>query len=208
MATVQRTSGGMAAAEETTASIEQRAAPRYTLLLRQAKLRGRSGEFLCVLRDVSETGLSVRTFHRLPDDDRMAIELAEQRPHLLEKVWEKEGEAGFRFRDPVGLDELLADDARFPRRPFRATIEHAVDIRAAGIETPAQIINLSQQGACIRSDRLLAREQPIVVLASRLPPLDAKVRWRRDDSYGVAFVQSFSFRDFAVLLAKLQGIYR
>lgn len=208
MATAQWAAAGLGPAEDATASIEQRSAPRYTLLLRQAKLRCRSGEFLCVLRDVSETGLSVRTFHRLPDDERMAIELAEQRPHLLEKVWEKEGEAGFRFKDPVGLDELLADDARFPRRPFRANIELPLEIRTSGAASQADILNLSQQGACIRSDRLLAREQPIALVAARLPQLDGKVRWRRDNSYGVAFMQSFSFRDFAVLLAKLQGIYR
>lgn len=208
MATLHGICDAMTAADGTTASIEQRAAPRYTLLLRQAKLRGRSGEFLCVLRDVSETGLSVRTFHTLPTDERMAIELADQRPHLVEKVWEKDGEAGFRFKDPVGLDELLADDARFPRRPLRAAIEHPLQIRTSGTDSGAQIVNLSQQGACIRSDRLLAREQPITLLAPKLPPLDAKVRWRRDNSYGVAFVQTFSFRDFAVLLARLQGIYR
>ncbi len=45
---------------------EQRGAPRYTSLIRAAKLVCGQGEFVCVIRDVSATGVSLRTFHRLP----------------------------------------------------------------------------------------------------------------------------------------------
>ena len=206
MATAQCSSDGGPRYQEATASVEQRAAPRFTLLLRQAKLRCRSGEFLCVIRDVSETGLSIRTFHPLPPDHLMAIELAEKRPHLLEKVWEKEGAAGFRFRDPVGLDELLADDARFPRRQFRIEVDCPVEIRADGVVSPAGFTNLSQQGACIRSDRELARDQPVSLNSPMLPGIDAKVRWRRDGIHGLVFEQTFSLREFAYLIARLQRI--
>ena len=99
--------------------IEQRRAPRYTLLLRQAKLRTRYGEFLCIIRDVSASGISIRIFHPLPPCRRMAIELRDGSPYLVEKIWERAGEAGFRFRDPVALAQMLEDDSRYPRRPIR-----------------------------------------------------------------------------------------
>ena len=45
---------------------EQRVEPRFTLLIRAAKLIAGSDEFLVVVRDVSRDGLKVRTFHPLP----------------------------------------------------------------------------------------------------------------------------------------------
>ena len=51
---------------------EQRTAPRFTLLIRTAKLLSSSGEYLCVIRDVSSEGIKVRTFHQLPDGEDFA----------------------------------------------------------------------------------------------------------------------------------------
>ncbi len=186
--------------------IEQRQASRYTLLLRQAKLRTRHGEFLCVIRDLSETGISIRTFHPLPPVERMAIELREGCPYLIEKVWEQEGEAGFRFRDRVALTEILRDDTPYPRRPPRVAIELPV-LLASGIERgQATMHNLSQQGARIDADRAWARDQLVQVSIPGLPSIHAKIRWRRDLSHGLVFEERFAFRDFALALARLQGI--
>lgn len=55
---------------------EQRNAPRFTLLIRAAKLITGDGEFLVVVRDISRDGLKVRTFHPLPPDLDYAIELS------------------------------------------------------------------------------------------------------------------------------------
>lgn len=186
--------------------IEQRIAPRYTLLLRQAKLRTKHGEFLCVIRDLSETGISIRTFHPLPECDRMAIELREDCPYLIEKVWENEGEAGFRFRDSIALAEMLEDDARFPRRQIRVNVELEASVRAGSEFDNAAVVNLSQQGARIETQRIWARGQLLELSGGGLPPIRAKVRWRRDFSHGLVFEDTFTLRDFAFLLARLQRL--
>ena len=54
---------------------EQRRSPRYTSLIRAAKLVSGQGEFICVVRDVSATGISLRTFHGLPEAGQIALEL-------------------------------------------------------------------------------------------------------------------------------------
>ena len=186
--------------------IEDRREPRYTLLLRQAKLRTRDAEFLCVIRDVSISGLRIRTFHPLPDQERFAIELREGCPYAIEKVWERDSEAGFRFRNPVALDDLLRDDERYPRRPMRVTIDMPIALTSEGQSGKAHLTNLSQQGARLETDRFLARGQLIRLEAEHLPMLHAKVRWRRDFTHGVVFEETFAFRDFAYLLARLQGV--
>lgn len=186
--------------------IEQRATPRYTLLLRQAKLLTTHGEFLCIIRDVSESGISIRTFHPLPPGRRMALELREGAPYMVEKVWERAGEVGFCFRDPVALDRLLEDDARFPRRPIRLAIELPVTV-GSGAETGTGLItNLSQQGARLEADRSWARDQLLRVKAPGLPNVYAKVRWRRGMTHGLVLEETFSFRDFACCLGRLQGL--
>ena len=52
---------------------EHRAATRYTPLIRTAKITGEAGEFLCVVSDISATGVSVRLFHPLPRDGALKL---------------------------------------------------------------------------------------------------------------------------------------
>lgn len=186
--------------------IEQRRAPRYTLLLRQAKLRTRHGEFLCVIRDLSETGISIRTFHPLPPGARMAIELREGCPYLVEKVWEQDGEAGFRFRDRVALGEMLQDDALYPRRALRVSVELPVLLASGTERGQALLHNLSQQGARLDADRAWARDQLVRLTIAGMPVIHAKIRWRRELTHGLVFETRFAFRDFALALARLHGI--
>src|SRR5688500_14235974 len=83
---------------------EDRAAPRFTLLIRAAKLIAPPGEFICVIRDVSETGISLRGFHVLPAEEPLALELQTGEQLALEPVWARGLEAGFRFRGPVAVE--------------------------------------------------------------------------------------------------------
>ena len=62
---------------------DQRCAPRFTLLIRAAKLVGPDCEYLCVVRDASETGVSVRLFHPLPPEVPFTLELQNGDRHVL-----------------------------------------------------------------------------------------------------------------------------
>ena len=56
---------------------ELREADRSALLLRVAKLICQSGEYVCLVRDVSWTGLRLRLFHALPDERFVFLQLAQ-----------------------------------------------------------------------------------------------------------------------------------
>src|SRR5690606_28940009 len=58
------------------ATAEDRAAARFTLLIRPAKLIAPQGQFLCVIRDVSATGVSLRASQPRPDGN--AVQLGRQ----------------------------------------------------------------------------------------------------------------------------------
>ena len=65
-----QTNDGQAAREgwdETCPDTEQRATARFTLLIRTAKLIAASGEYLCVVRDVSSDGSYVHETALIPN---------------------------------------------------------------------------------------------------------------------------------------------
>ncbi len=184
---------------------EQRIAPRFTLLIRTAKLICAQGEYLCIVRDASSTGVSIRTFHPLPQGVQLTLELPNGDRHPVERVWEKEGAAGFRFPVEVDIDRLLNNKSRFPKRAVRLKLQLPALISCHGRTAGVVVHNISQQGAQIESPLYLAIDQKLRLEADNLPIIQARVRWRKDANYGLVFDDTFQFAELARLAAQLQG---
>ena len=184
---------------------EERAATRFTLLIRAAKLIAPAGQFVVVIRDVSETGISLRGFHALPGEGPLALELRTGEQHRLEKIWERGGEAGFRFLDRVDIVRLIAEAGRFPKRQLRLDIEFPVEVALLGRHVQGEVVNLSQQGARINCSERLAIAQPLRLLSDVFPEVRARVRWRKDGQYGVAFDDTFGLNQLAQFACAAQS---
>lgn len=184
---------------------EQRIAPRFTLLIRTAKLICSSGEYLCIIRDASSTGVSIRTFHPLPPGEQLTLELPNGDQHPIERVWEKEGAAGFRFPVPVDIDRLLHNKSRYPKRAVRLKLQLPALISCHGRTAGVVIHNLSQQGAQVECPLYMAIDQKLRLEADNLPVIQARVRWRKGSDYGLVFDDTFQFAELARLAAHLQG---
>ena len=186
---------------------EQRVEPRFTLLIRAAKLIAGNDEFLVVLRDVSRDGLKVRTFHPLPDDGEFAIELANGARHQVDKIWEDGEIKGFRFHNPVALEQLLAESPGGKRRrPVRVRLNLPVKVFAGVRRCDGVFIDISQNGACMSSDEHLALGQRVRIECPGLPELVGSVRWRRAPLYGLIFEQTFRLDDLARITAQLAAV--
>ena len=188
---------------------DQRAAPRFTLLIRAAKQVSAQGEFVCVIRDVSETGVSVRLFHALPGCKDFALHMPAGAVYEITAMWQRNNEAGFAFAQSVEVERLVNESAEYPKRGLRLGLCFPVTVNTLTGRFAAVVENLSQQGARISCDGLLAIDQSVRVEA---PGLDgetrdvrAKVRWRRDQHYGLVFDDTFALGDFARLAARLQA---
>lgn len=187
------------------AAQELRAAPRFTLMLRAAKLVTPVGEFLCVLRDASATGFKAKLFHPLPDVDGYELELGSGERFAVEPVWQADGHAGFRFSDgSIDVHALIEEAGEFPKRHIRLALTLPVAIEAAGESRAAELRNLSQNGAAIEIELGLALGQLVRFKADGLPPLDGRVRWRRGKAHGLVFQQGFRLDQLAELAARLQ----
>lgn len=183
---------------------EQRETPRYALLLRSAKLLDEAGEYLCIVRDVSESGLKLRLFHSLPGDGHYTLENASGELFDVEVVWEREGEAGLRFVTPIDVTRFIAETGPFPKRPIRLRVQQDATITVAGSRSAAKILDLSREGACIEVDAHLAIAQPLRLESPILPSIEATVCWRRHPSYGLAFRQVLSLSDLAQRALRMQ----
>jgi hypothetical protein len=183
---------------------EERAAPRFTLLIRSAKLIAPEGQFLCVIRDVSATGISLRGFHPLPNGDPLLLELQTGDRLAIERVWNRGLDSGYRFAAPVEVGSVIAETGEYPKRPLRLDLDLPLDLQWGGERIEADLVNLSQQGARIVCDHFLALGQPLWLMSDRLPEIEAKVRWRDGERYGLAFDTTFNLRELALLGARLQ----
>ena len=183
-----------------------RAAPRFSLLIRSAKLVYENTEYLCIVRDVSASGVRLRLFHRLPAEERVTLELATGETFTLERVWEREDHGGFRFADPIDVHRFIAEAGPYPKRPLRLRIEFPATLSFDEATIEAKICDLSREGARIEASQRLAIGQKIKLEARGLPPLTAIVCWRSLPAHGLSFQQSFTFEELAQLAARLQPI--
>lgn len=184
---------------------EKRAARRLTLILRAGKLACDAGQFLCVLRDASPGGVKARLFHALPDCDGYALELGSGERYPVERVWSRDGHAGFRFAEgPIDLAALIDETGPFPKRTIRLQLGSPVLVAAGDCSHPATLCDLSQHGAQVELDQRLALGQQVRLDGCGLPPLHGRVRWRRGAAHGLVFQESFRLDELAIIAARIQ----
>jgi hypothetical protein len=173
-------------------------------LIRSAKLICGAGEYLCVIRDVSATGVRLRIFHPLPPGQRFQLELSTGDRFEIERVWEATDHAGFRFADWIDVQGFIAEASPYPKRALRLRLDHpaalATDAGASGVT----LRDLSREGARIETTLPLAIRQKVKLTGEGLPAIIANVCWRSSSAYGLVFQQVFTFEELARLAARLQ----
>lgn len=174
-----------------------RGAPRFALMLRSAKLIADGTEYLCIIRDVSETGVKLRLFHAAPRAAILMIETASGQHYPMQLVWEAKGEAGFRFVKPIDVDAFVSESGPYPKRPLRLRVHHPAKVRMGKDELSGTILDISRQGARITIGTRLAIGQKFWLEARELPVFQATVCWRREPEYGLVFSQLMGLEELA-----------
>ena len=184
---------------------ELRAAPRFTLLIRVAKLIADDREFLCILRDASATGMKVRLFAPLPAHRNLAIELGNGERHGAELVWCAQDHAGLRFVGEVDVARLIDEShGEYPRRQVRLQVSLDAMLKSGTEVVHATFQDMSQQGACVLCGKWLLINELVRLDTGVLAPIYAKVRWRDHPRYGLIFEQTFRLDELARISAPLQ----
>lgn len=188
---------------ELQADVEERVAPRFTLLIRTAKLIVDDQQFLCVIRDISATGFSIKSFHPIEEGKRNVVELQNGECHPANLVWQRGAEAGFEFLTPIEVDSIVMGLSNHPKRDLRFDLDLPVVLNIHGMKLQAGLANISRQGGNIQCDTKLSIDQMVRIKAPGLPEIEARVRWRQDGVYGLVFDTTFSLSELALLIQTL-----
>lgn len=187
-----------------TVPVERRSSPRVTVMIRPGKLIADGREFLCVVRDVSESGIKIRLFHPLPQHRRLEIEFDTGDRRDVELVWQVDELAGCSFVEQIDVASLIAaHEGAHPRRQPRVHVDLQATLCAGGLRTPVTICDISQRGASLECNGWLMIDELVRLECAGLPTLHAKVRWRRPPRYGLVFEQTFRLDDLARACAEL-----
>lgn len=183
---------------------ELRNAPRVALLIRAAKILTPVGEYVCVVRDASETGVSITLFHPLPKQGALVLEMANGDQYPIEQVWAEDDKAGFRFTTRAHLGRLVETPSSHPKRAVRVRLDMPCELSGLSGRIDAELCNISQQGALVRSPSRLALAQQVRLKARGLPEVAARVRWRRGELFGLVFQEVFQFARFGQVVHAMQ----
>ncbi|KPL66878.1 hypothetical protein SZ64_01440 [Erythrobacter sp. SG61-1L] len=183
---------------------ERRSGKRHRLLMRVAKLRCLSGEYACIVQDVSQSGTRLRLFHAHPPETHMFLELANGELYAMERRWIDGEFSGFLFSAQVEVEEFTRESGLGARRPIRLSLQHEVSFIADGQPGQALMLNFSAQGACIEAGRQIPVGQLLKIGMPGMEHRYAHICWRREYRHGIAFQEALPLPDFARLAHSLQ----
>ncbi|MBU6267151.1 MAG: PilZ domain-containing protein [Sphingomonadales bacterium] len=184
--------------------IEMRGDRRASLLIRSAKLVCQSGEYPCIVRDVSSGGCKLRHFEHVPPETYVLLELANGETYAMLRVWQRDLESGYRFLLPIDVEAFIEESGEHPRRPIRLRIRRPATLWCDGQPVAIQLQNLSQGGAGIEAPRELPLRMAVRLSVPGMDDCFARVCWRRGLGHGLVFDRGLAMDQLGRIAIDLQ----
>lgn len=177
---------------------DRRSSLRQHLVYRVAKLVNGDREILCVVRNVSKTGVSVRTFGEIELPDRMEVTLANGQGMPVEKIWQDGEVVSFQLCNPMPTETFLNPAQSYlHKRGLRLRIAEPVTVIDDWGAADGWLVDISVNGAKITVPKLLTVHHEVRLDIPGLGPVAARVCWTKPDTAGLCFNDSFSFSELA-----------
>lgn len=173
---------------EPPAKPERRSDERHLTLFRVGSILLDGRRELCLVKNISAGGASIRAYCRLKPDLQLQIELKEQQPIAGTINWVRGTDAGITFDERVDVVELLksSDGGPRPRMP-RIEVRCIAFVREGATTNRAVVSNISQGGLSVECDNPLTLDSEVTVSLPGLPPQGGTVRWNDGERYGISF---------------------
>lgn len=174
---------------------ERRSTPRLTPTLRIGKLLEDGSERLCIIRNISPTGLMVQSDGVHEVGGRVEIEAKSDHILLGTIMWVKGDLIGVRFDGEANVQEILTTST-MPgsrrARPPRMKVDGQARIRVGDEYHRCDMIDISQGGIKVSAPDLPTGKEATVILRG-LQPVKATVRWAHDGAAGLSFHKPIQF---------------
>lgn len=192
-------------AEEATGA-EHRAAQRKSAMLRIAKVVCHTGEYVCLIRDLSELGIGLSFLHEAPPEPRIILQLTNGLTYPLERVWAGKRQAGYRFGSEISLEEFLREESPFESRPVRLDITADARITDGRTITRVRLIDISREGAKFESDGIHPEKRLVSFEALGLPQRLGQIRWQNGKQFGMRFQHPLEIQELATMAVRSQPL--
>lgn len=178
----------------------RRGSERYRTVCRIARVQRADDVGLWRVRNISNEGLMLAADIPATVGETLEISLSEMTALSGTIIWAKDGRCGVAFGEPIDAAAVLRDLAVEQRaegyRALRLPVEVEAVIALHDDARPIDLVDISQQGAGFRYDRVL---DPGVEVDLILPGGElrrrALVRWSRGQRGGLWFTQQLDRAD-------------
>jgi hypothetical protein len=189
-------------------SHERRERARHISVLRVARGVWEGHDQLCVVRNISESGLMLECLHAPAVGQQLAIELRSDKQMRGVVRWAKGNTVGIELDCLIEVERMLREERgsllrvrprapRFVRTgPLRLIVE--------GETITGETVDISITGVSCRVDQPVQRGQPVVVAVGEIGATNALVRWTKGDVAGISFEKPLSWRPFQLWLDQTQ----
>ena len=170
---------------------ERRKEARYTLILRVGVLEQDGMSSLCLVKNISSTGVQLKYYVRPIVGAMASMRVADEPPVRGRIIWVKDDVAGMSFFEELDAATLLRVQQKLRpnrrRNMPRVNVQAVATLRSGGRTCRAEVCDISSLGARVRTGRpLKAGDRAIIALAD-LPSLNGFVRWSDGDESGLVF---------------------
>lgn len=180
---------------------DRRGAKRHIALLRVALLHVKGSKELCVVKNISHSGLSARAYRKLASGDEVDIEFRSGELLAGSVVWEENWDIGVAFPKPIDVEAVLASrwviEAGRNRNLPRIEIDFPARLASGTGSFGAQLQDISQSGARVRIEAAVPVHTKVVLTLEDLPPAAGVVRWTRGSEVGISFNECIPFEHLA-----------
>ena len=170
---------------------ERRKESRFTLILRVGVLEQEGRSSLCLVKNISSSGVQLKCYARPIVDAPASIRVADEAPLRGRIMWIDGETAGLNFDHELDAAVMLRVQQKLRpnrrRSSPRVNVEEAACLRARGRIYPAAVCDISSMGARIKSKSRLEPGDRAILSLSDLPLLEAYVRWSEGDEAGLVF---------------------
>jgi PilZ domain-containing protein len=170
---------------------ERRKEARFTMILRVGVLEQNGKSSLCLVKNISTSGVKLKCYARPVVDAEASIRVADEPPLRGRLVWIDNDIVGMSFAEELDAAALLRVQQKL--RPNRRRTTPRVDVaasaclRTGGRIYHAAVCDISSVGARIKTITSLKPGDRAIVTLSGLPSLESYVRWSDGNEAGLAF---------------------
>lgn len=187
---------------EPPADSERRADERHMTLFRVATLIIGERRELCLVKNISAGGVSIRAYCQLDENGPIGIEIKQDQQISGEVTWVRGRDAGITFDERVDIIDLLKSGEHDPRpRMPRIAVTTTCYVREGAVVHRSTLHNISQGGLSVETPNPITVGGNVTVSVPGLSPQNATVRWNSENRYGISFN---TVLPLAVLISWLQ----